>query len=265
VTLRICVSGALGNVGVHLVAAVAADPAYELHSAVARRESGRDVGELLLGAPVGVAITDDIEQALDAAPDVLIDYTHPSVIRRHIELAFARRIPVVIGTTGLFDADFAQIDADARSAGVGAATGNFALTAALLQHLARIAARHLPQWEVIEYGRADKQDVPSGTARELAEVLGHVRAPVRSPADDGLIGPPEARGADVAGARVHSIRLPGCSPWVEVVFGLPGERLVLRHDEQGDGRIFVEGSLLAARRVLGITGLVRGLDTLLFD
>ena len=99
-----------------------------------------------------------------------------------------------------------------------------------MQHLARIAAEHVPSWEVIEYGKAEKPDVPSGTARELAELLGTVRRPTPPVADAGLIGPPEARGALFGGARVHSLRLPGNPIAVEVHFGLPGERLVLRHD-----------------------------------
>jgi 4-hydroxy-tetrahydrodipicolinate reductase len=237
---------------------------FTLHSAVARREVGRDVGDVVLGRPLGVPITGDLEAALDAGPDVLIDYTHPSVVRGNVDLALYRAIPVVIGTTGLFDADFEQIDEAARRAGVGAATGNFSVTAALLQHLARIAARHVPQWEVIDYGKADKPDVPSGTARELAEMLAREAAPDVPLAEDELIGPPEARGAQVGGARVHSVRLPGSSPAVEVLFGMPGERLIIRHDEQSDSGIFVEGSLLAARRVRERAGLVRGLDSLLF-
>jgi 4-hydroxy-tetrahydrodipicolinate reductase len=258
------VSGALGAVGRKLVAGVDAADGFTLHSAVARREAGRDVGDVVLGRPLGVPITGDLEAALDAGPDVLIDYTHPSVVRRNVDLALYRAIPVVIGTTGLFDADFEQIDEAARRAGVGAATGNFSVTAALLQHLARIAARHVPQWEVIDYGKADKPDVPSGTARELAEMLAREAAPDVPLAEDELIGPPEARGAQVGGARVHSVRLPGSSPAVEVLFGMPGERLIIRHDEQSDSGIFVGGSLLAARRVRERAGLVRGLDSLLF-
>ena len=263
-SISVCVSGALGGVGRELVAGVDAADGFTLHSAVARREAGRDVGEAVLGRPLGVAITDDLEAALEDGPDVLIDYTHPSVVRRHIDLAFARRIPVVIGTTGLFDVDFEEIDEAARSAGVGAATGNFSLTAALMQHLARIAARHVSQWEVIEYGKADKPDVPSGTARELAEMLAREATPDVPLPEAELIGPPAARGADVGGARVHSVRLPGTSTCVEVLFGMPGERLIIRHDEQSDSGIFVEGSLLAARRVRERPGLVRGLDALLF-
>jgi 4-hydroxy-tetrahydrodipicolinate reductase len=262
--LRICVSGALGGVGRCLVEAIARDPAYMLTGAVARREAGRDAGEAIGIDAVGVTLTTDLEEALAAGADALIDYTHPDVIREHLRVAFARRVPVVIGTTGMTSADFAEIDAEARRAGVGAATGNFAITAALLQHLAKIAAGVVPHWEVLELNPATKPDVPSGTARELAEVLGEIRPPEVALGDDELIGPVAARGAVFGGARVHSVRLPGCSPWVEVIFGLDGERLVIRHDQQPGGRIFVTGSLLAARRIQDTPGLVRGLDTLLF-
>jgi 4-hydroxy-tetrahydrodipicolinate reductase len=250
-----------------LVPAIAAAAGLELHSAVSRRECGRDAGEALGGARLGVALESDLEGALDRAPDVLIDYTHPTAVRRHVALALERRIPVVIGTSGLFDDDFAAIDAAARAAGVGVASGNFSLTAALLQHLGKIAARHVPRFEIIEQNGASKPDVPSGTARELAELLARERAPVPEgeSAAIELIGPPEARGAAIAGVPVHSMRLPGSNAAVEVVFGAPGERLTIRHEEQGDPAIFVAGTLLAARRVQSFSGLVRGLDSLLFS
>ena len=263
-SLTVCISGALGAIGRELVPAVVAADDFSLQSAVARRELGRDIGEALGGEAIGVPIEDDIERALDRRPDVLIDYTHPSVVRSHIALALERRVPVVIGTTGLFEDDFAEIDAAARAAGVGVATGNFSLTAALLQHLGRIAARHVPQFEVIEQGAATKPDVPSGTARELAELLARERA-LQPPNGPELIGPPEARGAEIAGVPVHSLRLPGTSPTVEVIFGAPGERLTIRHEEQNDPSIFVMGTLLAARRIQTTPGLTRGLDSLLFE
>jgi 4-hydroxy-tetrahydrodipicolinate reductase len=247
-----------------LVPAIAAAGDLELHSAVSRRERGRDAGEALGGERLGVALESDLAGALDRAPDVLIDYTHPTAVRRHVALALERRIPVVIGTSGLFDEDFAAIDAAARAAGVGVASGNFSLTAALLQHLGKIAARHLPRFEIIEQNGASKPDVPSGTARELAELLAREREPAPEAAAIELIGPPEARGAAIAGVPVHSMRLPGSNAAVEVVFGAPGERLTIRHEEQGDPAIFVAGTLLAARSVQSFSGLVRGLDSLLF-
>ncbi|MGN6378536.1 MAG: 4-hydroxy-tetrahydrodipicolinate reductase [Gaiellales bacterium] len=259
-----CLSGALGAVGRVLVRAVADAPDMRLQSAVARREIGRDAGEATGGAPLGVALEDDLERALDRRPDVLIDYTHPLAVGRHVELAIVRRVPVVIGTSGLTAEDFARIDVAARSAGVGVATGNFSLTAALLQHLARIAARYVPSIEVVEQGSHHKPDAPSGTARELAELLSRERAAPANRPPVELIGPPEARGAAIEGVPVHSLRLPGTSPIVEVIFGARGERLVLRHEEQGDPGIFADGTLLAARRVQHLVGLVRGLDALMF-
>ena len=85
---------------------------------------------------------------------------------------------VVIGSSGLTADDFAEIDAAARARSLGVvASGNFSLTAAMCQAGALLAARHLPTWEVIDYASATKPDVPSGTARELAERLGEVRRP----------------------------------------------------------------------------------------
>jgi 4-hydroxy-tetrahydrodipicolinate reductase len=105
--------------------------------------------------------------------------------------------------------------------------------------------------------------VPSGTSRELAERLGQVRAPeIAFPIED-LHGPREARGATVAGSQVHSVRLPGFVVSTEVVFGLPDERLTIRHDAGGTPEPYVAGTLLAARRAPEVAGLIRGLDALL--
>jgi 4-hydroxy-tetrahydrodipicolinate reductase len=143
------------------------------------------------------------------------------------------------------------------------ASGNFSLTAAMCQAGALLAARHLPHWEVIDYASARKPDVPSGTSRELAERLGGVRRPEPGHPIDELVGPREARGATVAGAQVHSVRLPGFVVSTEVVFGLPDERLTIRHDAGGTPEPYVAGTLLAARAAPGRIGLTRGLDTLL--
>ena len=140
------------------------------------------------------------------------------------------------------------------------ASGNFSLTAAMAQAGALLAAQHLPSWEVIDYASAGKADVPSGTARELAERLG--ASQLERPIDE-IHGPREARGADVAGTQVHSVRLPSFVVSTEVVFGLPDERLTIRHDAGGTPTPYVAGTLLAVRRVGSMTGVVRGLAELL--
>lgn len=262
--MKICLSGATGGVGRHLARAILVEPGLELHSAIARRRAGEDIGTVVGVNACGVLVSADIAAALDARPDVLIDYTHPEAIIGHCLAAFERGIPVVIGTTGLHGSDMERLDAAARAAGVGAATGNFSLTAALMQHFALIAARHVPHWEVLEYNKPGKPDAPSGTATDLAEQLSAVRRPQQQIPTDEVIGLPASRGAQVDGTPVHAVRLPGFSSSCEAIFGLPGERLTIRHDMLGDDAIFVTGTLLAARRVREFQGLVRGFDRLLF-
>jgi 4-hydroxy-tetrahydrodipicolinate reductase len=261
--LTVCIAGATGWTGRALVPAVIGAPDLELRSAVSRSAAGRDLGEPLGGEPLGVPVHGGVGEALEGV-DVLIDYTSATAVKANTLAAVAAGVSVVVGSSGLTAEDFAEIDAAARDRGVGVvASGNFSLTAAMCQAGALLAARHLPQWEVIDYASATKPDVPSGTSRELAERLGQVRAPeIAFPIED-LHGPREARGATVAGSQVHSVRLPGFVVSTEVVFGLPDERLTIRHDAGGTPEPYVAGTLLAARRAPEVAGLIRGLDALL--
>jgi 4-hydroxy-tetrahydrodipicolinate reductase len=259
----VCLAGATGWTGRALVPALVEAPDLVLRSAVSRSAAGRDLGAALGGDALGVVVHAGVAEALEGV-DVLVDYTAATVVKANALAAIAAGAAVVIGTSGLAAADFEEIDAAARERSVGVvAAGNFSLTAAMCQAAALLAARHLPRWEVIDYASADKPDVPSGTARELAERLGEVRRPERGYPIDDLHGPREARGATVAGAQVHSVRLPSFVVSTEVVFGLPDERLSIRHDAGGTPAPYVAGTLMAVRRAPGLVGLTRGLDTLL--
>jgi 4-hydroxy-tetrahydrodipicolinate reductase len=259
----VCIAGATGWTGRALVDGVLAADDLELRSAVARASAGQDLGAALGRASLGVPVHGTVAEALDGV-DVLIDYTSHEAVKANTLAALERGVGVVIGTSGLTAADFEQIDAAARAHGVAVvAAGNFSLTAAMLQAAALLAARHLPQWEVIDYASDAKSDVPSGTARELAERLEAVRAPLAAQPPDAVAGPAEARGATIGSAQVHSLRLPGFVISAEVIFGLPDERLSIRHDAGGSAAPYVAGTLLAARALAGRSGLTRGLDTLL--
>ncbi len=250
--IGICIAGATGWTGRALVDGVVAADDLELRSGVARSAAGEKLG----GAPVFATVG----EALDGV-DVLIDYTSHDVVKANVLTAIARGVAVVIGTSGLTAADFEEIDAAARERSVGVVSaGNFSLTAAMMQAAALLVAPHLPHREVIDYASATKADVPSGTARELAERLG-AGPPARSLADTA--GPIEARGATVGGVQVHSVRLPSFVVSTEVVFGLPDERLTIRHDAGGSPAPNVAGTLLAARAVPDRSGLTRGRDQLL--
>ncbi len=172
---------------------------------------------------------------------------------------------MIIGTSGLTDSDYHEIDQAAKEKRVGViACGNFSLTAALAKYFALIAAKYLPQWEIIDYAQADKPDAPSGTARELASALAKVRKNHIVVPIEQITGEKEARGAQVSGSQVHSVRLPGYKFSFETIFALPNERLTIRHDAGNGAEPYVDGTLLAARKVKEIKGLIRGLDTLLF-
>lgn len=261
--LSVCIAGATGWTGHALVRAVLDAPDLALVSAVSRSASGRDLGEALGGGALGVPVYASVREALDGV-DVLVDYTSATAVKANTLAAIYAGVAVVIGSSGLTAADFEEIDSAARERSVGVvASGNFSLTAAMCQAAALLAARHLPQWEVIDYASAGKPDVPSGTARELAERLGGVRRPELGHAIEDLQGPQEARGATIGGTQVHSVRLPSFIVSTEVVFGLPDERLTIRHDAGSTPEPYVQGTLLAVRRVRGLVGLTRGLDTLL--
>jgi 4-hydroxy-tetrahydrodipicolinate reductase len=262
---RICIAGATGWTGRDIAHGVLAAEDLELASAVSRSAAGGDLGEALGRAPLGVPVHGTVDEALEGV-DVLIDYTSPGAVKANTLTAIGAGVAVVIGTSGLTADDFAEIDAAARERGVGVvASGNFSLTAAMAQAAALLVARHLPQWEIIDYASATKPDAPSGTARELAERLGAVRAPALGRPLDEIHGARETRGATVGGAQVHSIRLPSFVVSTEVVFGLPDERLVIRHDAGGTPAPYVAGTLIAARRAPERVGLTRGLDTLLLE
>src|SRR3954451_25300019 len=208
-TLSLCIAGATGWTGSALVPAVRDAPDLVLRSAVSRSAAGSEID----GAPVYATVA----EALDGV-DVLIDYTHATAVKANTMAAIDAGVHVVIGSSGLTAADFEEIDAAARQRSVGVvASGNFSLTAGMCLAGTRLPARHLPHWEVIDYASATKPDVPSGTARELAERLGEVRRPALGHPIEDLVGPQEARGADVAGTRVHSVRVPSFVVSTELV------------------------------------------------
>jgi 4-hydroxy-tetrahydrodipicolinate reductase len=249
--LRVLIAGVTGWTGAPLARAVDAAPDLALAGGIARR--GADYPSVA-----------DALAAVEA--DVLVDYTSAAVVRANVNAALAGALHVVVGSSGLSEADYPEIDAAARAAGRGViAAGNFSVLAATLLHAATVAATHVKHWEVIDYGSAGKPDAPSGTSRELSERLAEVREPKPADHDSDLIGLREARGASVAGTRVHSLRLPGYALSTDVILATPDERLVIRHEAGSSAEPYIAGTLLAIRRVPEVSGVVRGLDRLLFE
>jgi 4-hydroxy-tetrahydrodipicolinate reductase len=263
-TLNVCLAGATGWAGSELARGIAAADDLVLVSAVARRHAGARIGAVLAEDRLDTPVFASAAEALAQPCDVFVEYTHPDSAKANILAALKHGAHVVVGTSGLSDADYAQIDAVAHERQRGVlACGNFALTAVLLIKFAEMAAKFLPQWELIDYAHAGKPDAPSGTVRELAARMGKVRQPELEVPLDQTVGLRQARGGTLAGSQVHAVRLPGFVIGAEVIFGLPEQTLDLRYNGGSSAKPYVDGALLAIRKVPGLVGLQRGLDTVL--
>jgi 4-hydroxy-tetrahydrodipicolinate reductase len=262
--IRVCVAGVTGWTGSAVAKSILQSKDFQLVSAVARKAAGKDVGEVLGLQKAGITVKPNLDDALTDPIDVLIEYTHASAVKKHVLTALSKNVRVVIGSSGLSAADFEEIErvTEERKLAVIAA-GNFSITAALAKRFALLAAQYLPTWEIIDFADPHKPDAPSGTTRELAELLFHVKPNQVAVAVESTVGMKEARGASVAGAQVHSVRLPGYKLSFETLFGLPDERLTIRHDAGESAMPYVQGTLLAAQKVMHISGLIRGMDKLL--
>jgi 4-hydroxy-tetrahydrodipicolinate reductase len=248
------------------VAAIDAADDLSLTCGVSRSAAGRTLADAASSRSEGFVYASVSEALQSAEVDVLLDYTSATAVKQNVLTAVAAGAHVVVGSSGLTAGDYAELDRLARARGVGViAAGNFSIMAAILKRAASLAAKHLQHWEILDYASAGKPDVPSGTSRELAETLAEVGIPRSAVPVSQLDGPVEARGAEVAGTRIHSVRLPSFVVSTEIIFGGAGERLVMRHDPGESPAPYVAGTLLAIRKVADGPGVRRGLDSLLIE
>jgi 4-hydroxy-tetrahydrodipicolinate reductase len=260
-TIKVCIAGATGWVGTELCKAVERANDMQLVGAVSRAGAGQKLQDAIDEIDSEIIVSGTVAEALAQPTDVMVDYTSAGIVKKNVMTAIEKGVNVVIGSSGLTDDDFVEIDKAARDRQVGViAGGNFAITAVLLQRFACDAARYLTQWEIIDYCSATKPDAPSGTARELSYRLAQVKMPEPSYPVGETIGEKAARGATLNGTQMHSVRLPGFVSSVEAIFGANGERLSIRHDSMDGAEPYIQGTLLAIRKVKEQIGLVRGLD-----
>jgi 4-hydroxy-tetrahydrodipicolinate reductase len=241
--MRVGVLGAKGKVGATMVQAV---------------EAADD-----LTFTAGVDAGDPLSLLIDSQTEVVIDFTHPDVVMDNLKFLIDNGIHAVVGTTGFTDERLSQVRAWlADKPGAVLIAPNFAIGAVLSMHFAKQAARFFESAEVIELHHPHKADAPSGTAARTARLIAEARKGLPPNPDATSTGLEGARGADVDGIPVHSVRLAGLVAHQEVLFGTQGETLTIRHDSL-DRTSFVPGVLLAVRTVRERPGLTVGLERLL--
>ncbi|MEU0494408.1 4-hydroxy-tetrahydrodipicolinate reductase [Mycobacterium sp. NPDC006124] len=242
--MRVGVLGAKGKVGATIVDAVAAADD--------------------LTFTVGVDAGDPLTLLTDHRTEVVVDFTHPDVVMDNLEFLVGAGIHAVVGTTGFTDERLARVRSwleDAPGVSVLVAP-NFAIGAVLSMEFARQAARFFESAEVVELHHPHKADAPSGTATRTARMIAEARRGMAPSPDATSTGIDGARGADVDGVRVHSVRLAGLVAHQEVLFGTMGETLTIRHDSL-DRTSFVPGVLLGVRNVADHPGLTVGIEPLM--
>lgn len=245
-TIKVGVLGARGRMGVEVVNSVNTAADLELAAAL-------DLG-------------DSLDLLIDAGVEVVVDFTHPDSVMGNLEFLIAKGVHAVVGTTGFDQARLDQVEQLlAINQGVGVLIApNFGLGAILMMKFAEQAASFFESVEIVELHHPNKVDAPSGTARRTAELIAKARAAAgRGDQPDSTSTSLEgARGANVDGVHIHSVRLRGLVAHQEVLFGDQGETLTIRHDSI-DRTGFMPGVLVGIRNVAKHPGLTHGLDNFL--
>lgn len=251
--IKVAVAGCAGRMGSAAVDAINAASDMELVCGVDPHAS----------ADLGYPAYECVEDALDAHElDVLVDFTQPSVVARNVEVALARGVNCVVGTTGLAADKLSQLAEQAAGDACLFYAPNFTTGAVLMMQFAKAAAPYFPEAEVIEYHHCNKKDAPSGTAVRTAAIIAEARDGRTSTApgaETEIEGAKGARGALVDGVPVHAVRSMGYVASQEVIFGSMGQTLTIRHDSW-DRTSYMPGVLLGIRSVGERSGLIVGLE-----
>lgn len=260
--IKVAVNGALGRMGQQVLSAVAADPALVLTCAadIKAEQDKIAVPGYTKSIPLYTNLTALIEMH---HPDVIVDFTVAGAAMGSARLALKNGSHLVMGTTGLNDAELKEIRELAEKFRKGVVVAaNFAIGAVIMIYMARIAARYFNNAEIIELHHDRKVDAPSGTALVTIDAMLEARGkPFNYPATEKetLKG---TRGGHKDGVAIHSVRLPGLIASQEVIFGALGQTLSLKHDTYSR-ESFMPGVILAIKEVVKRHGLAVGLYSLL--
>ncbi len=241
--IRVLVNGALGRMGQEAVTVLQSEAKFEL------------VGTCGRG--------DDLSAAIEhSRAEVVVDFTNAIAVFENSEKILAAGARPVIGTSGLMPSQIEHLKNRAKALQLGGIIApNFSLGAMLMMKYATQWIKYFPEAEIIELHHDGKLDAPSGTALRTAQTMSALRhKQPEARLEKVLVA--GARGADVEGIHVHSIRLPGLVAHQEIIFGGVDETLTVRHDSL-HRRCFMPGVLLACEKVMGLTELVYGLENII--
>lgn len=262
--VRVIVAGPRGRMGNEAVKLVHRTEGFQLAAVIDRKYNGENLSNIEGFRGIEAPIYSDINECFsNEEADVLIDLTTPEVGMYHTETALNHGIRPVVGTTGFSKADLEKLESLTKEKGIGCIIApNFAIGAILMMKFSQMAAKYFPDVEIIEMHHDQKLDAPSGTAAKTADMI----AAVRESKEQGHQNEKEtiqgARGANIDGMHIHSVRLPGLVAHQQVMFGSDGELLTVRHDSFNRAS-FMTGVKLAVDTVMKLDVLVYGLENII--
>ena len=206
-----------------------------------------------------------IKDAKDSVDiDILVDFTQPQSVYENALYCLNNGINIVVGTTGLTDAQIQELSMLSKSTNTGCLIApNFSTGAVLMMKFAQMAAKYFDNAEIIELHHNQKKDAPSGTAVKTAAMMAEVNENFASNNCAETETIKGARGANsYNNIHIHSVRMPGFMASQEVIFGSNGQTLRVRHDST-DRECYMPGVLLAIRYISENKSFVYGLDNIL--
>ncbi len=247
--IKVAVCGALGKMGKEVVEAVLADNQTELAAKIDL--NGGDFTS--------------IEAAAAAKKiDVLVDFTQPSSILENAKYCLNNGIKIVIGTTGLSDAQVQELEKLSADKNVGCFIApNFTTGAVLMMMFAKQAAKYFDNAEIIELHHNQKKDAPSGTAIKTAQMMAEANKNLAAGNCEEVETIAGARGGkSYSDIRIHSVRMPGYIASQELLFGASGQIMSIRHDSM-DRKCYMPGVLMAVKHVFEKNDFVYGLEKIM--
>jgi len=241
--IKVLVNGANGRMGKEAVNAINNDSALTL------------VGE--------IDYKDDLAVSINTfKPDVVVDFTAASAGFENTKTILNNGARPVIGTSGFLETQVQELQTLSKEKSLGGLIApNFSVGAVLMMKFSAEAAKYLPDVEIIEAHSPQKEESPSGTGLRTAEMIAQARTSSPQETSDKELFE-GARGAELHGVKMHSIRLPGVVAQQTVFFGGLSETLKIEHNSQ-HRESFMPGVVLACKKVVERDQLVYGLEHLM--
>ncbi|PFK47404.1 4-hydroxy-tetrahydrodipicolinate reductase [Bacillus cereus] len=262
--IKVIIAGPRGRMGHEAVLLMERTPHFQLVAAVDYKHGGEKISNLPGMPALDTPIYADLHTCLnEVEADVLLDLTTPEIGKKHVTLAVEHGLRSVIGTTGFTEEELQHLTDTAKEKQVGTIIApNFAIGAVLMMKFSQMAAKYFQDVEVIELHHDQKLDAPSGTAVKTVDLIRQNRQPKQQGHPNETEQLKGARGANVDGIHIHSVRLPGLIAHQEVLFGGDGQMLTVRHDSFNRAS-FMSGVKLSIETVMNLDHLVYGLENII--